>query len=619
MAVRSFCRIIGLVVTLALSVVPSTAQTSASGADPVLFLSPDRQKAKKSFEKAQAAERAGQWLAAFESYGKAVCHWPWEETYVRGREATRLRLVQQHVDRAEQALLAGRYTLARSEFLAALGLDPGYSLARERLEQLPPSEQQAPTRSADQPEQVRIKPRPGTRTLDYRGDTRGAYEEVARQFGVTASFDPELTLRQIRFRVSEVDFATAMRLLEQQTRTFWRALDEGMFFVADDTQAKRLQYAPTVEQTIHLPELASADRMTESIRLLNEIIGGMRAQFDTRTRTLTLRGSPESLALAAKLLEHLEQARGEVLLEVEILEVDRAVARRLGIIPPASGRVVTPSPQDVREAQESLENFLRVVLRLFGTPPSLVGLTPEQIAALIGAGQLSQFALVPPLIAFGGGKTIFLATLPGAVAEFSEVLRAVRQGQRMLLRAEDGTPASFFVGERFPVNLGRLGPSFLDPLLIPALREGSLQAAFPAFQYEDLGLKVRATPRLHGENEVTLQLQFEIRARTATEVNRIPVISNRTVEQTLRLKENETTVIAGILQQEERRGIQGWPGLGQTARLGHLTARRDTDTSETELFIFLTPRRVRQSPRLGLQIFAGREPAGASVGPRPPQ
>ncbi len=76
---------------------------------------------------------------------------------------------------------------------------------------------------------------------------------MARQFGVTAAFDPELQDRQIRFRVSDVDFDTAMRLLSEQTGTFWFAVDSRTFFVAADTANKRRDYDPEIKKTILLP------------------------------------------------------------------------------------------------------------------------------------------------------------------------------------------------------------------------------------------------------------------------------------------------------------------------------------------------------------------------------
>jgi type II secretory pathway component GspD/PulD (secretin) len=922
---------------------PAEPRPAAASALPA----PDAKKARKAFDLAQRAELAGDWAGAFESYVEATRYAPQNGGYLVRREAARFQIVQRHLDRAERAALAGRVEEARAELKAALALDPAYSVAQERLAQLesarPRTLEAAAGAEAGLP---RLEPQPGTRSFDYRGETRGAYEEIARAFGLAAAFDPDLRARQIRFRVADVDFVTAMRVLAQQTGTFWWATDAKAFFVADDTAQKRRDLGPSVTRTLALSGLATPEQMTELTRMVREISGLTRTQLDTRSRTLTLRGSPLAVGLAARLVAELEAAAGELMLEVDILEMDREESLRLGITPPASARIFTISPLDIDEAQQSPEALLRVLQRVFGS------------TGTAGTG------LIPPLIAVGGGRTILLATLPGAAADFLQAYSTLRRGRRMLLRAQDGQAATFFIGERFPIALATLQPNLVSPIVVDpgtafprrtlaagdaptaiaagefngdgrmdlaaananadnvsvflgngdgtfgtradfsagdapsavavadfnldgradlavaneagdsvsilpgngdgtfgsannftvgdapralialdfnadgrpdlatadfnansvtvllgngdgtfqaprtivnvgqgprALAAGNLNAGtvpdlvvvnqnsdtavvllgngdgtftafaqgntgdepsavlladfdgdslpdlaianeesdtvslllgngdgtfgagtefvvgdgpvalatadfnldsqpdlavanaaadtvtillgvagggfglradfetgdgpaslvavdftgdgrrdlaiadreadtisvilnnlpllpgtnpflglqtpYPGFQYEDLGLKVRATPRLHPRNEVTLQLKIEIRSRTGQTINGIPVISNRTIEQTLRLRENERTVLAGILQREERLGITGWPGLAQVPGVSRAVSLHERAPRETELLVVLTPRRIRLADRAGSSIYVGREPGGAAGGP----
>lgn len=905
--------------------------------------------ARRTFDQGQLAEGAGEWARAFELYSLAASRMPGVGEYLMRREAARFQVIQQHVDRAERAAVEGKLDAARGELKAALALDPSYDVARERLAQL--ERRPAAARPSEPSAQVvQLQPREGLRNFDFRGDTRGAYEEVARKFGLTASFDGDVRGREIRFRTQDVDFATAMRVLGQQTDTFYVALDPKTFFVADDSPQKRRELAPVVLQTISLAGFASPEDMTEIVRLVREIAGITRTQLDTRTRTLTVRDTPEAVALAMKLVKELEQAAGELMLEVEILEVDRNLTRRLGVTPPSSARTITISPDDIREAQQSPEGLLRVLQRLFGTG----------LGSFTGNSSLGP--LIPPLIALGGGRSVLLATLPGATAEFAETLAALRGARRMMLRALDGEQATFFIGERFPVALAVLSPNFAgvslgsvgsgsllrkdlpasdgptavavadfngvgvpdlavananansvsiflgngdgtfaDPTdiavgtapsaivatdfdadgqqdlavtnetsntvsillgngdgtfdapvafavgtgprgmvtadfngdnqpdlavtntgngtvtillnagsgafvaqppinagagprgivaadfdgdaiqdlavanendatvllffgvgdgtfaggagfqtgtapvaitsadlnvdgfqdllvanqgddtvsvylgvgdgtfptvsdftvgdapsaiavadftadgrldaavtnfnddsftillgagdgsfaaradfqvgdgptaviapdltgdgrrdLVVTNREGDTVAVvvnqtsitpappfgsqsvqpYPGFQYEDLGLKVRATPRMHRGGEVTLQLQIEIRSRTGQELNGIPVISNRTVEQTLRVKENERTLLTGIIQRGETRGLLGWPGLVRLPATG----RRSKEDRETELILSITPRRLRLADRIDRQYYAGRDTGRGTAGPTP--
>ena len=903
---------------------PALPESSAAPSSP----KPDARKARKAFARGLRAEKAQDWPAAFEAYVEAARNAPGDTESLLRREAARFQMVREHTDRAEREAVAGRLDQARDALRAALQLDPSYSVARERLAQFerpwaPPQEQELPSLASP----ARVQAQPGTRNFDYRGDVRGAYLEVARQFGLIVMFDNELPTRTVRFRVAGVDFDTAMNVLGQQTATFWRAVDPHTFFVAADTPQKRRDYAPVVVRTMVLPASATPDKMTETLRLVREIAGATHTQLDTRSHTLTLRDSPATVALAAALIRELEQAPAEILLEIEILEVSRDAARRLGITPPSTGRLITISPSDVQALQQA-----------------------QTIASLIAIAQRVFGASVPPVIAIGGGRTIFLANLPGAAADFSETLNLVRSGRRVLLRAEDGQPATFFIGDRFPVALALLGSSLVSPQLIAANqiafprndfatgngpaavatgdfrgigrvdlaianrdsgtvsillsngdgtfqpqttfvvgtqpssiavgdfngdqkldlavtneadatvsillgngdgtfqpqktfatgggpqsvitgdfdRDGKIdlavanstdstisillsngdgtfqthmdsptgtkpvavvaadfnadgkldlvvanqdsnnisillgngdgtfqthkdsgtglapsavavtdlnqdskldlvvanqgsntvsilfgngdgtfgsktdfqtgtspvgvaiadfngdnrldlavanqgsntvslligngdgsfgarlevavgtgpsaivtldlnndgrpdlavtdrgasivstilnpaasvasttipQIAYPGAEYEDLGLKVRATPRVHADSEVTLHLEFEIRSLSGVTINGIPVISNRTVDQTVRVRENETTLLSGIVQPEETRTITGLPGFARAA--GHLAGRRNTERRDTMLLILVTPRQLRLAPRTDRSIYAGR-------------
>ena len=118
---------------------------------------------------------------------------------------------------------------------------------------------------------------------------------------------------------------------------------------------------------------------------------------------------------------------------------------------------------------------------------------------------------------------------------------------------------------------------------------------------------MKATPALHSNDEVTLQLEFEIRALAGTSVNGIPVISNRTLSQTVRVRENETSLIGGITDREELRSITGLPGFAELpGPLGYAFGVRNNTLADTQLMILVTPRRLRRPDRQSRSIFAGR-------------
>ena len=359
-------------------------------------------------------------------------------------------MVQGLADLAERQLLAGDTAGAREQLLRALEIDPNYAIAQERLAELPTnSPDVTPEKGPRLAGLPRLHPKPGTRDFDYRGTTRSAYEEIGRQFGVTLAFDGDLADRSIRFRAPNVDFETALLVLSRQTRTFTRVVDDHTLFVTDDNAQKVREYALEIEKSLVLPASVTADEMNETVRMIREMTGITRTQLNTASRTLTVRSTEQNVALAQALVDQIEQPHGEMMLEIEILQVDREAAHQLGITPPSSTTVFTLSLDDIRKLQSAQNNqsLQQVLQTIFGNNSALA-------AALGGLG-----TVLPPLIAFGGGKTIFLATVPGASANFSQTLSAVRRAQRVLLRAQDGKAATFFVGDRFPIDLGLLSNS----------------------------------------------------------------------------------------------------------------------------------------------------------------
>lgn len=450
------------IVVLTLLAIPAEPRGLAGtpGQAPQQIAKPDPKQARQAYKAGVAAEHTQNWQAAFEAYSAAAALAPDNRQYALHRETARSRAVQAKMDAAERDAVSGRLDQARREMMAAHYLDPSDTTVTERMAELgnaqPEPAAQGP-REFEPAGEVHLETTPGKHSFNFRGTTQEAYEEIARQFGVDAAFDVDMLSRQVRFRVDDVDFTTATEIVGDMTGTFWRPLTKHLFFVAQATAAKLKQYDVSIVRTIVFPASETTDQMTEIVRMVREIAGITRTELDSRTRTLTLRASPRPVAIASDLIENLEKPLGQLVLEIEILEVDRTYARQLGLTPPQTGKIYTLSSQQVQEAEASENGLISVIEQVFGTPSALSGLSPSQIAALLAAGQLGSF--IPNVVSFGGGKTTFLTTPPGAAANFSEMLSLVKHGRRILLRAEDGQPATFFVGEKFPVSLAQFSAS----------------------------------------------------------------------------------------------------------------------------------------------------------------
>jgi Flp pilus assembly secretin CpaC len=420
---------------------PLPAQMPASSVAAQKSSVPDGKRAQQAVERGERSEADGQLEVALADYDEAARYAP-QDLAIVGRSATlRSRLVRTHVDNAERLALAGDVKQATAELRAALKIDPTNAVVYERLGQMAgmPSDDTSPEQ-----EQVQglpqVKAQEGKHDFDIRGDTKSAYERVTSAFGIKAAFDPELPPRSVRLRVQNVDYKTAMTLLAQQTGTFQRPLNATLVFVAADTAEKRREYGLQAEQTFLLPASVAPEEMTELLRVLREITGSTRIDLNSHSRTITMRDSVDRLQLAGNVIHQVEKSRGEMMLDIELLEVNRDKARQLGITPPLPVKAFLISPNDVRALSQAsdLTNALTILGQLFNA---------------------QGFSSVPPFFLFGGGNSTFLLNVPAVAANFSDALSLVQSGRQVLLRAQDGKPATFFVGDRFPVTLSLLSGS----------------------------------------------------------------------------------------------------------------------------------------------------------------
>jgi hypothetical protein len=152
---------------------------------------------------------------------------------------------------------------------------------------------------------------------------------------------------------------------------------------------------------------------------------------------------------------------------------------------------------------------------------------------------------------------------------------------------------------------------------------GIAQQPYPGAQYEDLGVKIKAIPTIHPNDEVTLQLEFEIRALAGSSINGIPIITNRTLSQTVRIREDEPTIIGGLLDNEETRTLTGLPGFANLpGAAGYFFGQRNTTAQDTEMVILITPHKLRLKDRVSRSIYVGHDTSsarGSSAVPLPPQ
>ncbi|HSC78044.1 MAG TPA: hypothetical protein VLB32_05720, partial [Candidatus Acidoferrales bacterium] len=439
---------------------------------------------------------------------------------------------------------------------------------------------------------------------------------MGQLFGVKVVVDEQVSQRAIDLRMDQADFITALRATVQLSNSIWVPQPDGSYVIAPDTKDARDRYDAPIERIYDLPG-ATPEELAEIVRLLREILDMRDIRPDLRSSTITIQDTAVRLAAAERLFGAIQDDPGEIHIEGVVLDIDRDKAQVYGILPPdqviavhagAGGLALNSS-----STLQDLINNLQFLLAAGVLPSSLVDIITGSLAA---GGGLPGFVLV------GGGATTYALFLPGAVLNLQHLASSTRSWRRVDLRAREGKEATLFIGDRVPI-VTSVFTSVLP--VVPGVPDFN---APPTAQYEQLGLKLAVTPRLHSTTEMSLVLKLEDKRIASQSIPGLPVISSRTLEQQVRLKEGEVLLLAGMQNQLTEKTITGTPGLSALPVIGHLFKRTAPHTQNSELVVLLAPHVVRLPARQRLAMrtlpvgtereFSPEGPAPAAAPTAPP-
>src|SRR5574341_168238 len=566
---------------------------------------PEAKPARQSFERGLELAKAGRAREAFEAFQRASQAAPKNLEYLTAREATRQQVVLEHLQRGNGFLVAGKSMEALAEFRRAAELDPANAYAQARLKEavVEPDRELSPLlRVVGESETVELAPAAGRKNFHYRGDARGLIQQIARAFGVKAVFDESVASRPVRFDLEDADFATAMRLASQMTKTFWTPLSPTEMLVAADNAGNRRQFERMSLRTYYFSDAASGKELTELAGLLRGLFEVRLLSVQPEARRLQVRAPQPVLEAVTRFLEGLTDGRPQVELQVEVIEIGRTARRDIGTQLPLGFQVMhLPSAALQLAASPNIQELINQLIQSGGINQA----NNQAVAALLAQLQASPNSLLGlPIATFGGGSTLFGVQLPVASAhlEFNETRATVLESAS--LRAAEGDAATLKIGTRYPILNATFSPIQGSRALTQVIENNSFQAAFPSFQYYDLGVVLKATPHVHADSsDISLQLDLQLSALGGQSLNGIPFLTNRQFTTSTTLKEGDTAAMAGTVSRLEQRILSGVPGLGRVPVLGRLTARENTDRTVNELVVVITPRLVRRAE----QRLAGRE------------
>ena len=552
-------------------------------------------------KRGQAAEVREDYDAAFEAYRQAHLKNPGDIRYRERFERMRYTAANLHVDRGRVLRQSGDVTGAISEFARALQIDPGNEAAAQELQitERPPNaaatpnktgaiensaapgqqlipgvDEATPHQNAMQQElaslaaPVQLEPVTNDPiTLHMVEDSKVIYQAIGKLAGLNVIFDPEYTSKRIPVDLTSVPLYDSLRVVETLSGTFWKPVTTNTIFVAQNTRNKRTDLDDLAVQTFYLTNVSQQNDANEiMVALRNLLDPTVKIYLVNSQNAIVVRATPDQLVLAEKLINDLDRTRSEVVVDVAVLEVSRDKIRNLGITLPTSFGL-TPQISNATNTSSTANNGTNT-----GTG-SVVTNTSNLTLNTLGNLNATNFA-----VSVTGGTVNALLT---------DIDTRILQNPRV--RATDGQRAQLKIGSKIPVATG----SYSSTLSTTASLGVQTQ-----FTYLDVGVNIDITPTVHFDREVSLKLKVEISSQNGSQtISGVtePIIAQRVAEQTIQLKDGEPSILAGLLQKQDSRNVNGTPGLGEIPFLKYFFSSQNKETQSDEIVFLLIPHIVRES------------------------
>lgn len=551
--------------------------------------------AKAAYVKALKLQKEKHGDEALDAFSHAAQLNPRDIDYVTAREMARQQLVYEHLERGNTELLKGQQVEALAEFRNALQLDPENQFAQQRLRDAmggwAPRAEAAPQVLVDAGE-LRVVPSLARADFHYRGDSRGLLTQVAASFGVVATFDDSVPSRRVGFDIQGVDFYTAMGAACNVTKTFWTPLEDKQVLVAAESPENHRQYDRMALRTFFIPGITTPQELQEIVNVLRTVFEIRFITPQPQTGTLVVRAPQAMLDAATQMLGTLGDGRAQVILDVHVYQVTRTLVHNFGLHIPNQFQLFNiPAGALAALGGQNIQDLINQLIAGGGINQA----GSQALSALLAQLSSQQNSIFSqPLATFGGGLTLMGLSLGTASTQLSVNESSVKNLEHATLRVADGNEASFKVGSRFPILNASFAPIFNTPAIAQNIQNNTFQAAFPSFNYEDLGLTMKAKPQVNGNFDVSLALEMQLRSLTGAAVNGVPVISNREYKGSMLLRDGEPAVVAGSVSRTEQRSLGGIPGLGGVPGLNHIMTTNTKEEDDDELLVVITPHVVRQ-------------------------
>ena len=544
--------------------------------------------AKHWYKLGQKAEAQNQIEQAYQNYYKAYKMKAGNERYRVAYERTRLPASALHVEHGEQLEKLGDNSGAVAEFLTALQIDPGNELATQDIEAIRrkvnaihhgtnAESPRTPEEALERLEgPVQLRPLSNEPlTLHMVEDSKVVYQTVCKAAGINVLFDPDYTSKRIQVDLQNTTFRQALQIIATVSDTFYQAITPNTIFVAANTRAKRSELQTQAVETFYLHNVTQQSDFTDIQTALRNVFQTAHIFGVASQNAIVMRGSPDELILAKKLINDLDRPKPEVVVDVAVLEVSRNLERKIGLQLPQTASVNIQAATSNSSSSSGTSTG--------STPTTSNNFTLNNLAHL--------------------NSNNFAVTIGQAEADLLLSDSRTQVIQEPRIRASDGQDAQLKIGERLPVATGSYQTGAATAIVSSLVNT--------QFQYLDVGVNIDITPTVLYDRDVSMKVKITVDAQNGTEDLggvKEPIITQRVANEVIRLKNGEATMIGGIKQVQTTNSVSGTPGLAELPLLKYIFGVHDHQVTKDDLVFLLIPHVVRAqmlTPQQTAAIYTG--------------
>src|SRR5262245_32862929 len=511
-----------------------------------------------ALHRGESAEFRRDYDLAVVEYTKALRLNPDSGSAREGLERAKARATEDHLQKARRFAAIGKFEEAVVEYGVAAELSPANTTideelrtTRNKLRAKINVARDGKTELQSLIERTRDLPPPGLDlpnvkmpgSLVFRdASSRDVFTAIARLGSISLVFDPQFRDTPVTVDLRNATLDDALTAVAGATRAFFRVNAPQTVIVIPDTPAKRREYEEEIVRTFYL---SNADAK-ETMDMLRLVLDARRLSLLTATNALVIKDTPEHIVAASRMLAAIDKAKPEVIIDVQLLEVDRTRLLEYGL------QIASPNQ------------------------PGING----SVTIAADANQTLTLSMLKNLSA----SDILLTNLPGLYYRLLKSDANTRILANPQLRASEGATASARFGDRVPVPV---------TTFTPIATGGTPQQPIVSFNYENIGVNIDITPRTHHDDDVTLLLNIAVTNISGTGFGGLPTFGNREIKTQIRLRDGETNLLAGLIRDDERRQVDGIPGLTDLPGVGRIFSNTTKNTQQTDIVLTLTPHIVR--------------------------